>query len=177
MKKSISENNRIVKSGKVTTESPNPELISCDEPYYTESAVGLNSLKSRFLPYILTLVGILSGGSFFFLGRMSAPQVPSDSLSVSYQNFTESESQVASVIGSTASQSKTTKPIPQITQKVVPTPNTNGEVVGSKSGKKYYFPWCSVVKRIKPENQVHFASIELAKQAGFTPGGNCKGIY
>ena len=52
----------------------------------------------------------------------------------------------------------------------------SGAVVGSKSGKKYYFPWCSTAKRMKPENQVKFDSIELAKKAGFTPGGNCKGL-
>ncbi len=52
----------------------------------------------------------------------------------------------------------------------------DGPVVGSKSGKKYYFPWCGTVKRIKPENQVKFASISEAKKAGFTPGGNCKGL-
>jgi hypothetical protein len=51
-----------------------------------------------------------------------------------------------------------------------------GEVIGSKTGKKYYFPWCSTVKRIKPANQVHFASIDLAKQSGYTAGGNCKGL-
>ena len=53
---------------------------------------------------------------------------------------------------------------------------TSGEVIGSKTGKKYYFPWCGTVKRIKPENQVVFASIDLAKAAGYTPGGNCKGL-
>ncbi len=53
---------------------------------------------------------------------------------------------------------------------------TTAEVIGSKSGKKYYFPWCSTVSKIKPENQVHFASIELARSAGFVAGGNCKGL-
>ena len=51
-----------------------------------------------------------------------------------------------------------------------------GGVIGSKSGKKYYFPWCGTVSRIKPENQVHFASITEARKAGFIPGGNCKGL-
>jgi hypothetical protein len=50
------------------------------------------------------------------------------------------------------------------------------EVIVSKSGKKYYFPWCGTIKRIKPENQVHFPSIEAARAAGFLPGGNCKGL-
>lgn len=52
----------------------------------------------------------------------------------------------------------------------------SGEVIGSKTGKKYYFPWCGTVKRIKPENQVTFASVDLAKAAGYTAGGNCKGL-
>ena len=49
-------------------------------------------------------------------------------------------------------------------------------VIGSKSGKKYYFPWCGTVSRIKPENQIHFASVILAKEAGYTPASNCKGL-
>jgi hypothetical protein len=56
------------------------------------------------------------------------------------------------------------------------TQKTDGSVIGSKSGKKYYFPWCGTVKRIKPENQVHFASVVEARKAGFVPGGNCKGL-
>lgn len=51
-----------------------------------------------------------------------------------------------------------------------------GNVIGSKSGKKYYYPWCGTVKRIKPENQVAFSSISAARQAGYLPGGNCKGL-
>lgn len=89
---------------------------------------------------------------------------------------------VASVVGSASEQTtqdsktslNTTKNADS--QVVVPVPKANTEVIGSKSGKKYYFPWCGTVKRIKPENQIHFASVELAKKAGFTPGGNCKGL-
>ena len=53
---------------------------------------------------------------------------------------------------------------------------SSGEVVASKNGKKYYFPWCGTVKRIKPENQIKFDSIEEALKAGFTPAANCKGL-
>lgn len=53
---------------------------------------------------------------------------------------------------------------------------TDGSVIGSKSGKKYYFPWCGTVKRIKLENQVHFSSILEARSKGYLPGGNCKGL-
>lgn len=51
-----------------------------------------------------------------------------------------------------------------------------GEVVASKSGTKYYFPWCGTVKRIKEENKVWFASREAAEAAGYEPAANCKGM-
>lgn len=50
------------------------------------------------------------------------------------------------------------------------------KVIGSKNGTKYYFPWCGGVDRIKPENRVEFASIVLARQNGYTPAKNCKGL-
>jgi methylphosphotriester-DNA--protein-cysteine methyltransferase len=49
-------------------------------------------------------------------------------------------------------------------------------VIGSKNGKKYYFPWCGTVKMIKPENQIKFSSIEEARKAGYLPAVNCKGL-
>lgn len=51
-----------------------------------------------------------------------------------------------------------------------------GEVVASKSGTKYYFPWCGTVKRIKEENKVWFPNREAAEAAGYEPAANCKGM-
>jgi len=52
----------------------------------------------------------------------------------------------------------------------------SGEVVASKSGTKYYYPWCSGVSKIKEDNKVWFKSIEDAKLAGLTPASNCVGL-
>lgn len=52
----------------------------------------------------------------------------------------------------------------------------SGEVVASKSGTKYYYPWCSGVSRIKEENKVWYKSIEEAKTAGLTPASKCSGL-
>lgn len=49
-------------------------------------------------------------------------------------------------------------------------------VFGSKTGKKYYFPWCGGLSRIKPENRVEFASASLALSSGYTPAKNCGGL-
>ena len=48
--------------------------------------------------------------------------------------------------------------------------------VASKTGKKYYFPWCGTALRIAEENKVWFATIEDARAKGYTPATNCKGL-
>lgn len=50
------------------------------------------------------------------------------------------------------------------------------EVVASKSGKKYHYPWCSGAKQIAEKNKITFDSIEDARKAGYTPASNCKGL-
>lgn len=49
-------------------------------------------------------------------------------------------------------------------------------VFGSKTGKKYYFPWCGGLSRIKPENRVEFENTALAIKAGYSPAKNCGGL-
>ncbi len=51
-----------------------------------------------------------------------------------------------------------------------------GQYVSSKSGTRYYLPWCSGAKQIKEENKVWFTTKEAAEAAGYTPAKNCKGI-
>ena len=58
----------------------------------------------------------------------------------------------------------------------IPTMTTGGQLLASKNGTKYYFPWCGGVSRIKEENKVWFASEEEARKAGFEPAENCTGL-
>ena len=53
---------------------------------------------------------------------------------------------------------------------------SGGSYVGSKTGTKYYLPWCGTAKRIKDENKVWFASKAEAETAGYEPAKNCKGL-
>ena len=53
---------------------------------------------------------------------------------------------------------------------------TGGQLVASKSGTKYHFPWCSGAARISETNKVWFNSVEEARKAGYTPASNCKGL-
>ncbi len=80
--------------------------------------------------------------------------------------------------GITVSRSATsTSPLPlSSASTAAPAIPEGGEVVASRSGTKYYFPWCGTVKRIKEENKVWFASREAAEAAGYEPASNCKGM-
>ena len=53
---------------------------------------------------------------------------------------------------------------------------TTGQLVASKSGKKYYYPWCTGVQKIKEENRIYFASKTEAEARGYTPSATCKGL-
>jgi hypothetical protein len=58
----------------------------------------------------------------------------------------------------------------------VPSGASGGQYVASKTGTKYYLPWCGTAKRIKDDNKVWFASKAEAEAAGYEPAKNCKGI-
>jgi hypothetical protein len=117
------------------------------------------SFLDKVKPFYPLLLILAIASIFFALGRLSALEKAHTPIKIEYPSLATSTGQTATVFNS------------------ISPPHTESEtVVGSKSGKKYYYPWCGTVKRIKPENQVHFASIDAAKTAGFTPGGNCKGL-
>ncbi len=51
-----------------------------------------------------------------------------------------------------------------------------GEVVASKSGTKYHYPWCPGAKQISEKNMITFSTAEEAVKAGYSPASNCKGL-
>lgn len=68
--------------------------------------------------------------------------------------------------------------VPADTQNA-PAVNTNGnegQLVGSKSGTKYYHPWCAGVQKIAETNRIYFASKAEAESRGYAPSATCKGL-
>lgn len=49
-----------------------------------------------------------------------------------------------------------------------------GEVLASKNGSRYHFPWCPGAKSISEKNRVSFKSPAAAEAAGYTLAANCK---
>ena len=50
------------------------------------------------------------------------------------------------------------------------------EVVGSKKGSVYHYPWCSGASRIKKTNIITFKNKEAAEKAGRRLAKNCEEI-
>ncbi|MHB1316527.1 MAG: hypothetical protein ACYCZW_01585 [Minisyncoccota bacterium] len=114
----------------------------------------------KIKPLFSFILIILGAGLFFGLGRLSA-QVKD------YSPVSIVKSQIVTSETAKMEESKA-KPSQELA--------SSGEVIGSKNGTKYYLPWCGALSRIKPENRVVFASAVLAREKGYTPAANCKGV-
>lgn len=124
--------------------------------------MSIKETLEKIKPFYTLLLLVVFSVIFFALGRLSVQNSQKTGINIANPKVYEA-SQTATAISSVTATTSITR-------------STLEMVIGSKSGKKYYFPWCGTVKRIKPENQVKFNSIEEAKSAGFAPGGNCKGL-
>lgn len=96
----------------------------------------------------LILIIILVGFGAFGLGRLSSTDIKED-IEIIYSESTP--------LGASVSTS-------------------GGAVVASRNGSKYHFPWCSGAKRIAEQNRVEFSTVEKARESGYTPAANCKGL-
>ncbi len=136
----------------------------------------INFLNGRyFIPFIIIFIAIIS----FSLGRLSVLQerrppvriLNNSSLNHPYfkketQNTPSIHSiQQTAVVGASPSINSTNS-----------LQTNSGQVVASKNGAKYHYPWCSGAKRISPKNLITFNSIKEARASGYLPAANCKGL-
>lgn len=123
---------------------------------------------SQKIEILLSLIIIFVGLASFGLGRLSVSEAQNDSIKIE-----------KTVLGASAALSSDNKVKPDShidTQTPQQASQTSAQVVASKSGTKYHFPWCSGAKRISEKNKIVFNSIEEARKAGYTPASNCKGL-
>jgi hypothetical protein len=127
--------------------------------------MSIKDLLEKGKPFYNLLLLLVIASIFFALGRLSTLVGQKTPIKIEYPNTTQTAAVVQVVSASTA----ISVPKSDVSAQA-------GEVIGSKTGKKYFFPWCGTVKLIKPENQVKFTSSEEARKAGYTPAANCKGL-
>ena len=127
---------------------------------------GIVTDDAFFYAVLLVLVGLVAFG----LGRQSVAQIAATTPPV--QVFPG----VAAVQVAKDPEVVVTNVAEASLVAVPDTTATNIAVVASRSGSKYHLPDCPGAKQIKEANVITFASIELAKAAGYEPAKNCPGL-
>ncbi|MFZ2038791.1 MAG: hypothetical protein WAV11_02545 [Minisyncoccia bacterium] len=120
-----------------------------------------NWKSDLFIFLVIILVGLVGFG----LGRLSGFESNNETLDIKKlicpQNF-ENKLSLKTADG--------------VLTEVAKTPDQKGMLVASKSGTRYYFPWCSGVSRISEANKVWYNSYEEAQAAGLTAASGCLGL-
>lgn len=117
--------------------------------------------------YYTATVVILVGLSSFGLGRLSVLEDSREPITI------EQDGAVSSIILAPIANTQGASVAPSIsTSKVAQ--QASGQIVASKNGTKYYFPWCS--SNIAERNKVWFNSEADARAKGYQPASNCKGL-
>lgn len=123
-------------------------------------------LNSRyFVPIVIVLVAIIA----FALGRISGLQDKREPVRVISENAGE-------VKGVSVDNPLNPPYFKGEIEKNSISVDSSGQVVGSKNGTKYHYPWCAGAKQISTKNIITFNSIEEARAKGYTPASNCKGL-
>lgn len=122
--------------------------------------------------FFITAVIILVGISAFGLGRLSKINSERRGISIEAPSQTTGVADVKNKEVDGVFEAFNNKN----RASVVSASQNSGQVVASKNGTKYYFPWCGGVKNISEKNLIYFPSIQKARLAGYTPAANCKGL-
>lgn len=108
--------------------------------------------------YMASTIVLIAVGAFG-LGRLSVLQEQKGSLQI----YAPGEASVGRALA---------QPTANAPQKNTEVPAKN--FVASKNGTKYYAATCTGAARIKPDNQIWFASAVDAEAAGYTKAANCQ---
>ncbi|OHA84038.1 MAG: hypothetical protein A2937_02490 [Candidatus Yonathbacteria bacterium RIFCSPLOWO2_01_FULL_47_33b] len=131
---------------------------------------GFSLPQLRTLPddLFLGLIIVLVAFGSFGLGRLSKIESTKTPIRIENEPQVTVETFTASVAGNKAPTN--------VDQSASAIGSAVNQLVGSKNGKKYYYPWCSGVSRISEANLLHFASKADAEAQGYTPSSTCKGL-
>ncbi|MEK7538340.1 MAG: hypothetical protein AAB552_00720 [Patescibacteria group bacterium] len=116
--------------------------------------------------FFILVVMLVAFGSFG-LGRLS--KIESTKTPVRIENAPIVTDETFKMLGADSSK-------PNSLSANVAEMTSEAELVGSKNGTKYHYPWCSGANRITESNRIYFASKSDAEKAGYTPASNCKGL-
>src|ERR1035437_271792 len=135
------------------------------------------SFKAYFKHFIVIALILLAAGASFSIGQIThyenvikPVEVKSSDVILPFATTSPNEK----VAQTSDTRVQVSSSLPKTQQSTVTT--GDGTVVASKTGTKYYFPWCGSAKRILDANKVYFSSIADARKAGLLPSSTCKGL-
>lgn len=122
----------------------------------------------RIIPddLFLGLIIILVAFGSFGLGRLS--KIEGAKTPIRFENKPEITSSTFVSLSSTVA--------PVVVSQIPQSGDSASQLVGSKNGTKYYYPWCTGVSKISPENLIYFTSKTEAETRGYTASATCKGL-
>ena len=130
-------------------------------------------MKHKFVKqiegFLLIMSAILIGGSAYLIGNMNALESNLSEIQIVYPDAIAIQSDTK--IEEIKSEQSTTKPVDNTASTVA-----TGKIVASKNGKRYYYPNCGGINRIKPENRIYFDTKEQAEAKGLTLASGCKAL-
>jgi hypothetical protein len=128
-------------------------------------------MKHKFVKPIggvlLIMSAILIGGSAYLIGNMNAPESNLSEIQIVYPDAIAIQSDAK--IENLNSDKNTNQPIGNTASTIA-----TGKIVASKNGKRYYYPNCGGINRIKSENRIYFETKEQAEAKGLTLASGCK---
>lgn len=126
-------------------------------------------MKHKFVKHIegllLIMSAILIGGSAYLVGNMNALESNLSEIQVVYPDAiaVKSDTKLEEVSPTDMSPSNNKE-----------ANLDTGKIVASKNGKRYYYPNCGGINRIKLENRIYFETKEQAEAKGLTLASGCK---
>lgn len=126
-------------------------------------------MKQKFVKHIegllLIMSAILIGGSAYLIGNMNALESNLSEIQIVYPDAIaiKSDTKVEEIKSTEMSSANNQE-----------TNLATGNIVASKNGKRYYYPNCGGINRIKPENRIYFETKEQAEAKGLTLASGCK---
>lgn len=132
-----------------------------------------NKIKREFnidkvtILYLCIIIGV--GICCFCLGRMSI-----SSINGTHNNFTKNATDDNSLLSEENNLNISNNSETILDNTKEGSNSQEKKYVASKNGKMFYSVGCSGAKRIKPENQVWFASALDAEKSGFALSTTCK---
>lgn len=129
----------------------------------------MNTIIRRFVENINRIKYFVSRTDIFILILIVTASITSFCLGILY----EQEKNVPEIIFS-----QSLAPLIQITPQsaqiaVAQAVKSNGRIMASKNGKRYYFSWCTGAEKIAVKNRIYFTTEAEAQSRGLTIAKGC----